>query len=233
MSRPARGHMGTKDSPAGSPGGPPRRPDDTEVRAARINAKAVIAAAVIAGVFALAANSLTNQLKSGSAQPAAPATAGATHQSPAQPAGATPAAGKVLRHAKLVLLGNGTAYDLDSAAAGWDPLANHSWITQNIAYLPHGYNSRPLVELAGSPGTDVVMAGKGPWSYQDCANAPYFVNSSTTGPNVITGPALDTSRGICVTTQDTGSKKDGNHYVLLVVLGQTSSTLTLEVTVWQ
>jgi hypothetical protein len=84
------------------------------------------------------------------------------------------------------------------------------------------------------------MSGKGPWSYQDCSTAPYWVHASVPGPNVIEGAILDPGRGICVITQDTTVphtskplKTDGDHYVLLVVVSRTSTTLTLEVTVWQ
>jgi hypothetical protein len=61
------------------------------------------------------------------------------------------------------------------------------------------------------------------------------VNSSTTGPNVVQGPVLDPGRGICVITQNTTNprKTDGGHYVLLVVVARTGTTLTLQVTVWQ
>jgi hypothetical protein len=145
----------------------------------------------------------------------------------------------VRRQGILILAGNGTAYDIDSLAPNWAPLINHSWISQNIAYLPTGNNGKPLVLFAGSPYTDVVMSGKGPWSYQDCASAPYGVNHSTTGPNVITGPALEIGRGTCVETEDApltsngGPKTDGKHYALLMVRGITSTTLALEITVWQ
>jgi hypothetical protein len=136
-------------------------------------------------------------------------------------------------------VGNGTAYDIDSLAANWAPLINHSWIKQNIAFEPDGNSGKPLVLFAGSPYTDVVMTGTGPWSYQDCASAPYGANHSLNGPNIITSPALDVGHGICVETQNTastsngGPKTDGGHYALLVVQGITSTTLTLKVTVWQ
>jgi hypothetical protein len=138
----------------------------------------------------------------------------------------------------LVLQGNGTAYDLDSKASDWDAISGHSWIDQNISYVPDGDNGKPLVQFSGSPGTDVVMSGSGPWSYHACANAPYGVNQSIPGPNVIAGAALDIGRGICVETQNvpltslSGPKTDGGHYALLVVRAITPTTLTLEVTVW-
>jgi hypothetical protein len=145
----------------------------------------------------------------------------------------------VRRQGILVLVGNGTAYDIDSLAPNWAPLANHSWIEQNIEYAPAGNNGKPIVLFAGSPYTDVVMNGKGPWSYQDCATAPYGANHSLPGPNAITGPALDIGGGICVETEDTpltssgGPKTDGKHYALLIVQSITPTTLTLKVTVWQ
>jgi hypothetical protein len=138
----------------------------------------------------------------------------------------------------LVLQGNGTAYDLDSLAPDWDPIAGHTWIDQNIAYVPDGDNGKPLVQLSGSPATDVVMSGKGPWTYQQCSSAPYGENQSIPGPNVIAGAALDIGRGICVETQNApltssgGPKTDGGHYAVLVVKAITPTALTLEVTVW-
>jgi hypothetical protein len=138
----------------------------------------------------------------------------------------------------LVLASNGTAYDLDSLVAGWDPIAGHNWVAQNIAYDPTGDKGKPVVMFAGSPATDVVMSGEGPPSYRACAHAPYDPNASTTGPDVIDGPALDIGREICVETSEVpltstgGPKTDGNHFALLVVKAITQDALTLAVTVW-
>lgn len=134
--------------------------------------------------------------------------------------------------------GDGTAYDLDSLSADWDPIAGHNWIEQNIAYDPLGDNGKPVVQFAGSPATDVVLSGEGSPSYQVCAHAPYDPNASTTGPSALDGAALDIGREICVQTSNVprtstgGPKTDGNHFALLVVKAITPAALTLEVIVW-
>ncbi len=132
----------------------------------------------------------------------------------------------------LVLAGNGTAYDLDAVKSGWKPLANHAWVTQNIMYAPSGNNGAALIDIAGSPYTDVVMTGSGPWTFQDCEKAPYGANPSTKGPNAVTGASLKVGKGICIETQDTATKSDGGHYVLLVIKSITSAEVTLMATVW-
>jgi hypothetical protein len=204
--------------------------------AAGITGRYGIAAGILAGVFGLFAV----HLASANGKPNGAATTPSASAHPA--ASACPPAtksGEQRRHGRLVLLGNGTAYDLDSCAQDWDPSAGEYWIAQNIAYAPTGDHGHAVLQIAGSPGPDVVMNGKGPWTFADCASAPYYANNSPTGPEVVTGAALDKGRGICVETRDThktnrgGPKTDGNHIVLLVVLSRTVTTLTLEVTVWQ
>lgn len=132
----------------------------------------------------------------------------------------------------LVLQGDGTAYDLDAVKTGWAPLANHTWITQNIMYDPTGYNGAPLIDIAGSPYTNVVMSGSGPWTYANCAAVHYGANPSTVGPNAVTGASLKVGEGICVRTRNTAIKSDGNHFALLVIKKVTQEQVTVDVTVW-
>jgi hypothetical protein len=221
-------------------GKPDRRVRDPGIRAAWITGWFAIVAgilgALVAGVFTLVVPHLT----SANGKPADASTAPAVSPHPVASA-CSPAtsSGQQRRHGRLVLLGNGTAYDLDSCAQDWDPIGSGLWIEQNVAYAPHGDHGKPVLQIAQSPGPDVVMNGKGPWTYADCANAPYYADQSLTGPEVVTGAALDKGRGICVETEDVpktskgGPKTDGNHIALLVVLNRTITTLTLEVTVWQ
>jgi hypothetical protein len=235
--------VGAGNSP-GDRGDATDRPEggaqDPTIRAARISGRygivAGILGAIVAGAFSLVAVHLASANgKPTSAQttPQASAHPVASACSPATSSGAQ------RRHGRLVLLGNGTAYDLDSCAEDWDPIASDYWIAQNIAYAPTGYKSMPVLQISGEPGPDVVMPGNGPWTYADCARAPYYANQSPNGPEVVDGAALDEGRGICVETTDVpktkkgGPKTDGNHIVLLVVLSHTVTTLTLEVTVWQ
>jgi hypothetical protein len=141
--------------------------------------------------------------------------------------------GQMLGQGTLTLLGNGTGYDLDAVNSGWAPLAQASWAAQNIMYAPAGgANDKPIIDIAGSPATDVVMPGRGPWTYQDCASAAYDVNTSTTGPNAVTGASLYVGEGICVETQNTPHKHDGNHIVLLVVTALDLREATVQVEVW-
>jgi hypothetical protein len=39
-------------------------------------------------------------------------------------------------------------------------------VTQDIMYAPTGNNGKPVIDIAGSPYTDVVMTGHGPWTFQ-------------------------------------------------------------------
>jgi hypothetical protein len=142
-------------------------------------------------------------------------------------------AGEVLGSGVLVLKGDGTAYDLDAVNKGWLPLAGQSWVAQNIMYAPTGYNGEPVIDIAGSPDTDVVMTGTGPWTYQDCAQAPYGENSSVAGLNAVTGLSLRAGNGICIETQNTNVKHDGGHIVLLVIQSVTPQEVTARVTVWR
>jgi hypothetical protein len=142
-------------------------------------------------------------------------------------------AAKVRRTGALVLLGNNTAYDLDSLAKNWDPLTNAAWVTQNIVYVPNFKPGVPGLEIAQSPATDVLMGAKGPWTYQDCARAPFDPSYNSGNPNVAKGSALDVGHGICIRTVDTSAKHDGGHLVLIVIKARTSRALTVEVTVWQ
>jgi hypothetical protein len=130
------------------------------------------------------------------------------------------------------LQGNGTAYDLDAVNHGWDPLANHTWVTQNIMYAPTGNSGLPVIDIAQSPYTDVVMDGPGPWGYKDCANAPYGADPSTTGPNAVAGKSLRVGEGVCVETINTPVKPDGNHIALLVIKSISNDEVVVDVTVW-
>jgi hypothetical protein len=182
---------------------------------------------VVTACAALIARATTSQAATG--QGRAVTAPGQTHP------GVTP---KVRRRGILVLLGNGTAYDLDSRAAGWDPLVGASWTAQNIMYVPHWKGTVPALFIAGEPADDVLMGAKGPWSYQSCASAPYDRNLAG-NPNTAAGSALDIGHGICVITTNTLQpdgkplKTDGGHFVLLVVKARGGGTLTLEITVWQ
>jgi hypothetical protein len=149
-------------------------------------------------------------------------TAAAPGASPGPGASSVPAVTSIGQRT-LVLEGSGIAYDLDAVNTGWKPLSNQAWVTQNIEYEPMANNGKPIILIAGSPYTDVVMTGRGPWTRQDCANAPYGVNSSTTGPNAVTGASFRVGAGICIQTQDTSAKSDGNHIVLLVIKSITSA----------
>lgn len=238
----------TTDSPPPDPDGSAKGAvagaRDPAISAARIGAMATIATAIIAGLVTIVVANIgksappaTSTVRPSAASAAAsPTTSLSGHSATASPSSGAP--GTLRRQGVLVLEGNGTDYDIDSLANDWDPIINHYWVSQNIAFLPGGDNGRPLVQFAGSPGTDVVMSGKGPWSYQECASAPYYANTSTHGPNVIAGRALQPGTGICVITQDVaasrngGPKTDGDHVALLVVSSLKGTTLRLKVTVW-
>jgi hypothetical protein len=103
---------------------------------------------------------------------------------------------------------------------------------QNIMYDPTGNNGAPIIDIAGSPYTDVVLSGSGPWTFHDCATAPYGADHSTSGPNAVTGGSLKVGKGICVETQDTPAKSDGNHLALLVIKSLSGAAVTVAVTVW-
>lgn len=221
-------------------GKPDRSARDSGIRAAWITGWFAIVAAILGAVVAGVVTLVVLHLTSANGKPADASTTPAASAHPVASA-CSPAtsSGAQRRHGRLVLLGNGSAYDLDSCAPNWDPIGSGLWIEQNIAYAPHGDHGKPVLQIAGSPGPDVVMTGKGPWTYADCAAAPYYANQSLTGPEVVAGAALDKGSGICVETQNApltslgGPKTDGNHIVLLVVLSRTITTMTLEVTVWQ
>jgi hypothetical protein len=140
--------------------------------------------------------------------------------------------GQILGQRTLVLKGNGTGYDLDAVNTGFAPLYQRSWTVQNIEYFPHGIGGNPSIAIAGSPYTDVTMGKNGPWTYEDCLEAPYGDNASAPGPNVITGSSLRAGEGICVETQNAATKHDGNHIVLLIIGSVTSAAVTVQVTVW-
>jgi hypothetical protein len=142
----------------------------------------------------------------------------------------------VLRHGVLVLLGNGTGYDLDSPVSDWSPSIGVPWQMQNIEYVPDFTNGDvPGLLIAQAPATDVLMGYRRNWSYQDCANATFDPSYNPTNPNVPDGPALDIGHGICIETRNTSVplKNDGGHLVLIVVKARSSSSLTIEVTVWK
>ncbi len=204
------------------------RKTSKEENAARIGARAAIVAAIIGAVAVIAAVLIPMLAHSSSA----PQTSQATGGTNSVATGETGPAGQQLGTGLLVLPGDRTAYDLDAVNHGWDPLAQHAWVTQNIMYDSTGNNGAPLIDIAGSPATDVLMPGTGPWTYHDCATAPYRADSPTTGPNAITGASLKAGKGICVETENTGTKSDGNHYVLLVLKSVTPEQVTAQVTVW-
>jgi len=139
----------------------------------------------------------------------------------------------VRRQGILVLHAN-AAYDLDSLAPKWDSSVGKPWVAQNIMYAPTGNRGRPIIDIAFSPATDVLMGTAGHWNYQSCATAHYDP-SYAGNPNAATGSAINVGHGICVITRNTKQplKTDGGHYVLLVVKARTSTSLTVQVTVWQ
>jgi endoglucanase len=151
----------------------------------------------------------------------------------------TTAGPKVRRQGILTLAGNGTAYDLDSLAANWDPSRGAPWTFQNIEYVPPSKHDAAAVAFAYEPTTDVLMGTRGHWTYKDCADAKYDPSYGRGNPNNITGSALNVGHGICVITTNTYKsnkkplKTDGGHYALLVVKARTATKLTLQVTVWQ
>jgi hypothetical protein len=208
------------------------------IRAARTGAVGLVTAtiigALVTGAFgivdALISRPSPQPAISPAASPAPPAPQAVTCPSASADANVPP--GQLLGQGTLVLEGNGTAYDLDAVNCGWAPLAQHTWVTQDIEYGPTGNNGKPIIAIAGSPYTDVVMAGNGPWDYQDCADAPYGVDPSTTGPNAVTGASLYQGEGICVETQNTSTKKDGNHIVLVQIRAINHREVTAWVQVW-
>jgi hypothetical protein len=140
----------------------------------------------------------------------------------------------VRRQSVLVLDNQGTAYDLDSLSANWHSSSGATWTFQNIEYYPEAGGG---LGLADEPETDVLMTGSGPWTYEDCVNAPYDPSQSPGNPNNISLADLTRGRGICVHTRNDPNnnpgKTDGGHYVLLVVQSRGPQGLTLEVTVWK
>jgi hypothetical protein len=140
----------------------------------------------------------------------------------------------IRRHGTLRLLGNGTAYDLDSLAKNWDASIGVPWVAQNIMYAPFGNNGKPILDIAFAPATDVLMGKGGHWNYRSCATAHYDP-SYVKNPNVATGKALNVGHGICIITRNTKHprKTDGGHYVLLVIKSITNTALTVQVTVWK
>jgi hypothetical protein len=204
------------------------------VKAAVIGAMGLIAAAIVAGIYGITV-ALIPVLSGSSATSSVPATSSTpVAQTPSCPSAAENAPeGQLIGEGPLTLEGNGTAYDLDAVDCGWAPLAGANWIAQNIMYAPTGYyKNKPVIDIAGSPYTDVVMPGGGPWDYQDCANAPYGADPSTTGPNAVAGASLKVGKGICVETSNTGQKHDGNHIVLIQIRTITNREVTAWVTVW-
>jgi hypothetical protein len=204
----------------------------TDRRAAHVAGVRILLVAGLLGAVASASVFLGNGTSRAAARLAKPAVQSATAG-----ANTTP---KVRRKGILVLAGNGTAYDLDSRVADWDPSVGKPWVDQNIEYVPQWKGSTPVLFIAGEPTTDVLMGPRGHWTYQDCADALYNPSFGASNPNTAAGSALNVGHGICVITEDTDKpdskkplKTDGGHYVLLVVKARTGSTLTLQVTVWQ
>jgi hypothetical protein len=140
--------------------------------------------------------------------------------------------GQELGQGTLVLRGNGTGYDLDAVNTRFTAATDRIWTVQNIEYFPRGNAGNPAIAIAGSPYTDVAMGRKGPWTYQDCLDAPYGASTSATSPNLITGSSLQAGEGICVKTQNTAAKHDGDHIVLVIIRSISSTAVTVQVTVW-
>jgi hypothetical protein len=159
----------------------------------------------------------------------------ATSTSPATPSPSSAPSlllpAQVLGQGILLLEGKGTTYDQDAVNVGWKSLTDQSWVTQKVTYTPTGNNGAPIIEVEGSPYTDVVLTGAGPRTSQNCANAPRGAMPSPTGPNAVTGASFKAGEGICVEMQDTSAKSDGRHLVLLVVKPVTSNAVTAAVTV--
>jgi hypothetical protein len=138
----------------------------------------------------------------------------------------------IRRNDVLVLDDQGTAYDLDAAPPGWNTSFGVPWTFQNIEYYP-GQG----LAISDEPISDVLMGGRGNWTYQDCAQADYGGPDDQKNPNNISMSDLKPGQGICVHTQNDAvnnpGKTDGGHYVLLVVQQVTPTALTLRVKVWQ
>jgi hypothetical protein len=131
------------------------------------------------------------------------------------------------------MLGDGaTSYDLDSTASNWDA-GTGNWVSQNIQYFP--YQETRKSPPSTSPKSRLMKlywapAGTGPIRIA----LKQTITNPKINPNYAIGAAIDPGHGICVRTVDnTAVKTDGGHYALLVVLARTSTTLTLEITVWQ
>jgi len=148
----------------------------------------------------------------------------AGRQSPQQAEGrVTPQASwPVRRHGRLVLAGNGTAYDLDSLRPDWDSSVGVAWTAQNIEYAP----AVPGLLIAGAPYTTALLGTGGHWTHRDCVRAKYG--------GVPNGKAVHVGHGMCIRTINVrGKKTDGGHLALIVVLARSRSSLTLQVTVWR
>jgi hypothetical protein len=158
----------------------------------------------------------------------------ASPQAPSPIAGSQPG---IRKQAVLILDNQGTAYDLDSLASDWDPRPSGThWTFQNIEYYP---GTGGGLAISDEPVTDVIMTGNGPWTYEDCVDAPYNADDSASNPNNISVSDLIPGRGICVHTRNdpvnNPGKTDGGHYVLLVVQPPNPSypnDLIVKVTVW-
>jgi len=141
------------------------------------------------------------------------------------------------RQGVLVLDNQGTAYDLDSLASDWDPRPSGThWTFQNIEYYPGPGGG---LAISDEPVTDVIMTGNGPWTYEECVDAPYNPNDSASNPSNISTSDLTPGRGICVRTRNDAvnnpGKTDGGHYVLLVIQPSNPNDpndLIVKVTVW-
>jgi hypothetical protein len=209
-----------------------RRPADNRatVVSARKGEWATIIAAVLGGIGVITAALITRSSPQPAASPAASPVVQAAKCSPASAAENIPP-GQLLGQGLLVLEGNGTAYDLDAVNCGWDPLAGHTWVAQNIEYGPTGNSGKPIIDITDSPASNVLMGTRGPWDYQACMNArwdPSYVDN----PNPVTGAALRVGEGICIKTEDTETKTDGTHVVLLQIRAVNSREVTAWVTVW-
>jgi hypothetical protein len=152
---------------------------------------------------------------------------------PAPAAGSPP----VRRYGQLALEA-GVAYDLDYyPPPGWDASIGRPWTFQNIKYQPGPEGPESGLAISDEPTTDVLMGTHRPWTYRDCAKAPYSPNDTQSNPNNIGMNDLVPGEGICIYTWNdpvnNPGKTDGGHYVLLVVQQVTSTALIVEVTVWQ
>lgn len=207
----------------------PWRPRDN--RATVMSARMAERGAIIAAVVTVIGGIVVALLTRGSPQPAtSPAAVTVPHHATCS-VGTAPA-GQLLGQGTLKLEGDNTSYDLDAVNCGWAPLSEHTWIKQNIQYVPIDANGKPILLIADSPASDVLMGTRGPWNYQACLNAHWDSSYGPDNPNPVTGAALKAGEGVCIHTENTKYKNDGGHYVLLVIRAVTAREVTAWVTVW-